>query len=146
MRLLSLKEGHGLAENMAWADDEEGLTPDCSHLVHTLYEQAGYPYPYASSTDLYRGAGHAHFLRVRYPHAGDMIVWPGHAGIVVNPTEHSFFSTTSSGAQTQDYTSPYWRARGHAHFYRYLVKKSKNKGKTGLKDVKQQEFITKVPD
>jgi cell wall-associated NlpC family hydrolase len=105
---------------MAWADDEEGLSPDCSHLVHKLYEQAGHPYPYASSLDLYRGTGP--FLRVRYAHAGDLVVWRGHVGIVVNPREHSFFSTTSSGARIANYRSIYWRARGYPHFFRYLTK------------------------
>jgi hypothetical protein len=104
---------------MGWADDEEGLSPDCSHLVHTLYHQAGYSYPYASSLDLYRGA--PQFLRVRYPHPGDLIVWRGHVGIVVNPKEHSFFSSVSTGTRIQDYDSSYWRARGHARFYRYLT-------------------------
>src|SRR5436190_12723230 len=28
---------------------------DCSHLVHAIYEQAGFAYPYANSSDLYRG-------------------------------------------------------------------------------------------
>ena len=148
MRLLSLREGHAFTRNISWADDEEGLAPDCSHLVHTLYEQGGYSYPYASSTDLYHGTGQArHFLRVRYPHAGDLIVWPGHVGIVMNPVTHSFFSTTSEGARTENYRSAYWRARGYARFYRYLVSKStRNKGKTGLTEVNQQETITKVPD
>src|SRR2546430_12136657 len=40
-RLLSLKEGRALVQRMAWADDEEGLAPDCSHLVQTLYPQTG---------------------------------------------------------------------------------------------------------
>src|SRR5689334_2766435 len=90
-RLLSLKEGRAIAQGIAWADDEEGLAPDCSHLVHTLYEQAGYPYPYASSLDLYRGTGQ--FVRARYPQPGDLIVWRGHVGIVLDPQEHSFFSS-----------------------------------------------------
>lgn len=119
-RLLSLKEGRAIAQGIAWADDEEGLSPDCSHLVHKLYEQAGHPYPYASSLDLYRGTGP--FLRVRYAHPGDLVVWRGHAGIVVNPREHSFFSTTSSGARIENYRSAYWRARGYPHFFRYLTK------------------------
>lgn len=105
---------------MSWADDEEGLSPDCSHLVHKLYEQAGHPYPYASSLDLYRGTGA--FLRVRYAHPGDLVVWRGHVGIVMNPREHSFFSTTSSGARTENYRSAYWRARGYPHFFRYLTR------------------------
>src|SRR5215467_6230758 len=119
-RLLSLKEGQGIAQGIAWGDDEEGLSPDCSHLVHALYQQAGYAYPYTSSLDLYRGA--RPFLRVRYAHPGDLVVWRGHVGIVVNPQEHSFFSTTSSGARIQSYHSAYWRARGYPHFFRYLMK------------------------
>ena len=119
-RLLSLKEGRTIVQEMSWADDEEGLSPDCSHLVHKLYEQAGHPYPYASSLDLYRGTGP--FLRVRYAHPGDLVVWRGHVGIVVNPREHSFFSTTSAGARTENYRSAYWRGRGYPHFFRYLTK------------------------
>jgi len=120
MRLLSLKEGRAIAQRIAWGNDEEGLAPDCSHLVHDLYEQAGYPYSYASSMALYRGT--RHFLRVRFPHPGDLIVWRGHVGIVIDPREHTFFSSVSTGAQVQDYTSAYWRARGHARFFRYLTK------------------------
>jgi NlpC/P60 family protein len=118
-RLISLKEGRAIAEGLAWTDDEEGLSPDCSHLVHTLYQQAGYPYTYASSMDLYRGT--SHFLRVRFAQPGDLIVWRGHVGIVVNPREHSFFSSVTSGARLQNYDSPYWHARGHARFFRYLT-------------------------
>lgn len=119
-RLLSLKEGRAIVQGMAWTDDEEGLSPDCSHLVHALYQQAGYAYPYASSLDLYRGTGP--FLRVRYAHPGDLVVWRGHVGIVVSPREHSFFSTTSSGTRIENYHSTYWRARGYPHFFRYLTK------------------------
>jgi len=128
MRPLSLKEGRGIVERMAWADDEEGLAPDCSHLVHRLYQQAGYPYPYARSLDLYRGTGQ--FLRVRYPQLGDLIVWLGHVGIVVNPREHSFFSSVTSGTRIEDYSAPYWRARGYPHFYRYLTKSPLKSGET----------------
>jgi NlpC/P60 family len=109
-----------MAEGITWVDDEEGLAPDCSHLVHKLYEQAGYPYPYASSADLYRGM--SPFLRVRYAHPGDLVVWRGHVGIVVNPSEHTFFSTTSSGTRMENYRSGYWRTRGYPHFFRYSTK------------------------
>lgn len=119
-RLLNLNEGRAIVQGMAWTDDEEGLSPDCSHLVHTLYQQAGYPYPYVGSLDLYRGRGP--FLRVRHAHPGDLVVWRGHVGIVVSPREHSFFSTTSSGTRIENYRSTYWRARGYPHFFRYLTK------------------------
>ncbi len=66
---------------------------DCSHLVHAIYLRAGFPYPYASSSDLYDGADD--FQRVTRPQPGDLVVWPGHVGIVVNPAERSLFQPTA---------------------------------------------------
>jgi hypothetical protein len=91
---------------------------DCSHLVHAVYEQAGFHYAYAPSSDLY--AGVESFERVKQPEPGDLIVWRGHAGIVVQPSKHIFFSFMSSGPGTDDYESPYWKHRGHPRFYRYV--------------------------
>jgi hypothetical protein len=91
---------------------------DCSHLVHAIYEQAGFPYAYAPSSDLY--AGVEAFQRVKQPEPGDLIVWRGHAGIVVQPSKHIFFSFMSSGPGTDDYQTPYWKSRGHPRFYRYI--------------------------
>jgi cell wall-associated NlpC family hydrolase len=91
---------------------------DCSHLVHAIYEKAGYPYAYATSDDLYGGV--EGFLRVSYPQPGDVIVWPGHAGIVVRPSRHVFFSFMRSGPGISDYESSYWAARGQPRFYRYI--------------------------
>lgn len=91
---------------------------DCSHLVHAIYEQAGFPYSYAPSSDLY--AGVEGFQRVKQPEPGDLIVWRGHAGIVVQPSKHIFFSFMSSGPGTDDYQTPYWKSRGHPRFYRYI--------------------------
>ena len=68
---------------------------DCSHLVHAIYLRAGFPYPYASSSDLYDGADD--FQRVTRPQPGDLVVWPGHVGIVVNPAQRVFFSRLRSG-------------------------------------------------
>jgi len=91
---------------------------DCSHLVHAIYERAGFPYAYASSDDLY--AGVEKFQRVTHPQPGDLIVWRGHAGIVVRPSRHVFFSFMSAGPGIDDYEAPYWISRGHARFYRYV--------------------------
>jgi NlpC/P60 family len=119
LRPLSAREGRVIVRETSWPEGDEGRTTDCSHFVHDLYEQAGYPYPYASSRDLYFGAGN--FVRVRTPQPGDLIVWRGHVGIVVDPREHSFFSSVNSGPRTEYYNSAYWRARGTARFYRYLT-------------------------
>jgi hypothetical protein len=91
---------------------------DCSHFVHGIYERAGLPYEYASSSDLY--AGIDEFLPVAKPQPGDLAVWRGHAGIVVNPVRHSFFSVLSSGPGVASYDSPYWKQRGRPHFFRYV--------------------------
>jgi cell wall-associated NlpC family hydrolase len=92
--------------------------PDCSHLVHAIYSRAGFPYSYAPSSDLY--AGTREFQRVNHPQPGDLVVWEGHAGIVVNPASHVFFSALRSGLGTDAYDAPYWKSRGHLRFYRYI--------------------------
>ncbi|HEY6370942.1 MAG TPA: NlpC/P60 family protein [Candidatus Sulfotelmatobacter sp.] len=98
---------------------------DCSHLVHTIYERAGFSYAYASSDDLYDGV--QGFERVAQPQTGDLVVWRGHAGIVIRPSRHVFFSFLHAGPGTDDYRSRYWRGRGEPRFYRYI----KNDGCAG---------------
>jgi NlpC/P60 family protein len=91
---------------------------DCSHLVHAIYERAGFRYPYASSSDLY--AGIKEFRRIVRPQPGDLIVWRGHVGIVIRPSRHIFFSLMRGRTGLDDYEAPYWTSRGHARFYRYV--------------------------
>ena len=91
---------------------------DCSHLVHSIYERAGFPYAYADSEDLYSGA--RSFRRVAHPQPADLVVWHGHVGIVVQPSGHKFFSFLSKGPGIDDYRSHYWKARGQPRFYRYV--------------------------
>jgi hypothetical protein len=88
-------------------------------MVHQIYALAGYDYPYASSFDLY--AGNGNFRRVRHGQPGDLIAWPGHVGIVLDPKYHSFYSLVRSGLQTENYQGPYWRSRGTPRFYRYVL-------------------------
>src|SRR5579863_8733131 len=92
--------------------------PDCSHLVHAIYERAGFFYAYAPSSDIY--AGLEGFERVKQPEPGDLIVWRGHVGIVIQPSQHIFFSFMTSGPGIDDYQAPYWKGRGHPRFYRYV--------------------------
>lgn len=95
---------------------------DCSHLVHAIYEKAGFSYPYAPSSDLYRGA--EDFERVSEPQPGDLVVWRGHAGIVVSPRQHTFFSALRTGLGVENYDSAYWMGRGHPRFFRYVKQES----------------------
>jgi cell wall-associated NlpC family hydrolase len=91
---------------------------DCSHFVQYLYEQAGLYYGYTPSRVLYTGI--KGFKRVVHPKAGDLIVWRGHVGIVVDPKETTFLSALSSGVKTSSYQSTYWKRRGRPHFLRYV--------------------------
>jgi hypothetical protein len=121
-RLLTAGEGRAIVDKAwGWEPSGEG-TQDCSHLVHQVYLNAGYDYPYASSFDIY--AGNENFTRVKTPQAGDVVAWPGHVGIVVDPLQHSFYSLVNTGFEAQNYAGPYWRSRGRPRFYRYKVEDS----------------------
>jgi NlpC/P60 family len=117
-RLLHRTEGSVIADR-ALAYPTSTPWPDCSHLVHEVLSDAGFEYPYAASNELYEGV--PQFRRVRRPQPGDLIVWPGHVGFVVDTKKHRFFSSTTSGPRTDDYQSDYWRGRGVPRFYRYVV-------------------------
>jgi hypothetical protein len=119
-RLLTRDEGLAIVD--AISDHRQSLRgkrakADCSHLVNDIYDLAGFPYSYAKSADLYRG--HASFVRVSSPQPGDLIVWRGHVGLVLDARQHFFYSSLRSGLETEDYTSAYWRRRGTPRFYRY---------------------------
>ena len=92
--------------------------PDCSHLVHAIYKRAGFPYNYARSSDLY--AGVEGFQQVAHPQPGDLVVWRWHAGIVIQPSRHVFFSYLRQGPGVDDYGAAYWTSRGRPRFYRYV--------------------------
>jgi NlpC/P60 family len=122
VRLLSADEGLGLA-NTAWEQRQQVRgKPDCSHLVHQIYELSGLPYPYASSFDLYDGIDN--FRRVGTPHPGDLVVWRGHVGIVLDAARRTFYSSVRSGLRAENYEGPYWKAQGRPRFYRYILRGS----------------------
>jgi cell wall-associated NlpC family hydrolase len=116
----ALTPDDGLAVIAAALDEKvrRDSAHDCSHLVNAIYRRAGFPYAYVSSDDLYDGV--EGFRRVTYPQPGDIIVWRGHAGIVVHPSHHVFFSFLTAGPGTDDYYSRYWVGRGQPRFYRYV--------------------------
>lgn len=91
---------------------------DCSHFVQWLFARAGLYYDYAPSRMLYDGM--AGFERVFHPEPGDLIVWQGHVGVVVDPEEETFLSALRSGVKTSSYSSEYWKRRGRPHFFRYV--------------------------
>lgn len=118
VRTVTRAEGLSIARVAMNSRQHVRTRNDCSHFVHGLYEKAGFPYPYASSSELY--AGVADFRRVASPQPGDLAVWQGHAGIVINPAQHAFLSVLHSGPGVDRYDSKYWRGRGRPRFFRYV--------------------------
>ncbi len=117
--LLDLDDGLAVLGAALESRHKANPRSDCSHLVQTIYEKAGFPYPYQTSRDLF--AGHAaDFRRVTQPQPGDLIVWKGHAGVVVNPAQRTFYSSLRSGFGVQPYDSAYWKGRGRPRFFRYV--------------------------
>ena len=119
LRLASPDEGEAIVQ-AAW-ELRRGLgeKPDCSHFVNAVYARAGFDYEYARSSEIFDGINS--FRRVQKPQPGDLIVWQGHMGIVIDPVEHSFYSSVLSGFAIEDYRSASWLRRGRPRFYRYLV-------------------------
>src|ERR1700674_375805 len=117
-RLVTQEEGLAILSAALDSRHHAAFSSDCSHFVHGLYQRAGFPYAYAPSSDLYTGVDE--FRRVTNPQAGDLAVWRGHAGIVINPGQHSFFSLLRSGPGIAAYDSPYWKSKGRPRFYRFV--------------------------
>src|SRR5215813_7171421 len=92
---------------------------DCSHFVNSLFEAIGLGYDYQPSRVLYTGT--EAFKRIYRPQTGDLIVWPGHVGIVVDPDAKTFVSALRTGVKVATYTSRYWKRRGHPRFLRYSL-------------------------
>jgi cell wall-associated NlpC family hydrolase len=128
--IVSAEQAHG-AESRLSSDDRLSLIAaaldakahlgsgrDCSHLVHAIYQGAGFPYRYVPSSDLYRGVDG--FERINLPEPGDLIAWRGHVGIVIKPSERLFFSYMRAGPGIDDWGARYWKKRGQLRFYRYI--------------------------
>src|SRR5260370_27518757 len=117
-RALTRSEGLAILDVALDSRDHAEFGFDCSHFVHGIYERAGLPYVYASSSELY--AWIDDFRRVANPQPGDLAVLRGHAGIVVNPVQHSFVSVLSSGPGVASYDSPYWKQRGKPPLFSFV--------------------------
>jgi hypothetical protein len=131
LRPLTLDEGLAILSAALDSRHHAAFSSDCSHFVHGLYERAGFSYGYAPSRDLYEGIDE--FRRVTNPQPGDLAVWRGHAGIVVNPVQHSFFSLLRTGPGVESYDSPYWKKRGRARFFRYVKANGSGAGTASLR-------------
>jgi hypothetical protein len=118
-RLVSKEEGRALAQTALHHWPQMRDKPDCSHLVHDVYVEAGLNYEYATTNDIFDGI--ESFERVSQPQAGDLVVWQGHVGIVIDPEDNSFYSSVITGFSVSSFSSSYWESRGPRRFYRYKI-------------------------
>lgn len=119
LRFVTREEGEAIVW-VAW-ELRRGLgsKPDCSHFVNLVYTRAGLGWEYANTDAIFDGIDA--FRRVQDPQPGDLVAWKGHVGLVVDPDEHSFYSSVRSGFAIEDYRSDYWTNRGQLRFYRYVI-------------------------
>jgi hypothetical protein len=145
--LLTPEDGEAIVDAASQHREQVAGKPDCSHLVHEIYILAGFPYAYGNSFDLYSGSDN--FARVKTAQPGDLIVWPGHVGIILDPVQHTFYSSVHVGLQAESYDGSYWRHRGKPRFYRYIVGSSSGGAVTTaqstLRNAQKPEQILTVP-
>lgn len=94
---------------------------DCSHFVHQAYKGAGFDYTYRTTEGPWAKAG---FEKTQNPKAGDLIMFKGHMGIVVDPDKKTFIGAQSSTgvAQASYGKSSYWGKQAHHFLHHPRVK------------------------
>ena len=142
-KLVSVREGEAIVRTSLQHRRIQNK-PDCSHFVHDVYADAGLNYQQSSSRELY--AGIDSFQRVEKAQPGDLVVWAGHVGIVVDPEDHSFYSSVLSGLSISNYDSNYWKSRGVSRFYRYKINALQSaRMMTGASDHKESPSSNQPP-
>ena len=97
-------------------DSTHGI--DCSHLVWEVLKASGHPQAPYTSTGGVPGS-HSYSAASDPPLAGDIILFDGHMGIVVDATTSTFVGAQSGGVDAASYAKgSYWGNRHH-RFYRY---------------------------
>jgi hypothetical protein len=92
---------------------------DCSHFVVAVLQASAAPgFKYITADDFMHSP---YFRKVDVPEAGDIVHWPGHVAIVIDPSTGTFIgSQSSTGVDKSSYKSnPYWAHRNPRTFLRY---------------------------
>ena len=78
----------------------------CNQFVLAVFRRLGYQIEDRRADEF---ALSPHFMKVNDPKPGDLVHWPGHIGIVLDP-DHGIFigSQTSTGVAEANYKNGYW--------------------------------------
>ncbi len=93
---------------------------DCSHFVVAVLNASDAPgFRYIRADEYLTSPS---FYRVDAPEAGDLVHWPGHIAVVIDPMAGTFIgSQTSTGVDIANFkTNPYWSGRSHRTFLRFM--------------------------
>jgi hypothetical protein len=93
---------------------------DCSHFVAAVLQAAGYSgFHYLTADEFPRARA---FSQVDSPERGDIVHWPGHVAIILDPVAGTFIgSQSSSGVDVTNYKSnTYWKSRSPRIYLRYM--------------------------
>ena len=94
-------------------------TIDCSHFVVAVLHASEAPgFRYITADQFLSSPS---FYRVDNPEAGDLVHWPGHIAVVIDPMAGTFIgSQNSTGVDKANYkTNPYWSGRTHRTYLRF---------------------------
>ena len=111
---------------LSGGNSKQGI--DCSHFVYQVFNAArAKTAPKDSSPQVlhYRNTSTIEssglFIAVEMPKPGDLILWGGHVGIVVDAKTGTFIGAqTSTGEATAYYNSGYWATKAGKHFLRFV--------------------------
>ncbi|HXD86094.1 MAG TPA: NlpC/P60 family protein [Urbifossiella sp.] len=98
-------------------DSNDGI--DCSHFVWEVLKASGHPSaPYVTTSAIRYSYAYAGLSGL--PSNGDIILFDGHMGIVIDATNQIFIGAQSGGVDAASYSrSSYWGKQKH-DFYRYV--------------------------
>ena len=116
-----------IGTNYLWGgNSKDGI--DCSHFVFQVLngarQKAAVPGPAPQvvtyqSTATIEASGL--WFPVSEPQAGDLVLWDGHVGIVLDPATGTFVGAQSStGVAKANYLTGYWGTRSNRRYLRFV--------------------------
>ena len=101
---------------------------DCSHLVYRALnaarQQLGAAGGFSVHPAIYQSTAtmesSGQWVKTEVPEPGDLVLWNGHVGIIIDPAAGKFIGAqTSTGVKDESYTTGYWATYPGKRFVRF---------------------------